>query len=157
MQIDYSTNQSARYMINHRSPTLKTACTAGSTWVSSNYFFKIYFELSVHSWAISRALSDWSVRVTWCRSVRRIVKIAFTAWRETIKIKISWGTEQPSLRPSSRSLHLYLHAVEAPVSGHPREVEKVSATWAGRLRECVNYTEFVWTRVQTVFCQGGRK
>ena len=32
--------------------------------------------------------------------------------------------------------------VEASVSGHPREAEKVSATGAGRLRECVN-TEFV--------------
>ena len=32
--------------------------------------------------------------------------------------------------------------VEAPVSGHPREAEKVSATGAGRLQECVN-TEFV--------------
>ena len=48
------------------------------------------------------------------------------------------------------------HAVEAPVCGHPREAEKVSATGAGRLRECVN-TEFVWARVQTVFCQCGRK
>ena len=32
--------------------------------------------------------------------------------------------------------------VEALVSGHPREEEKVSETGAGRLRECVN-TEFV--------------
>ena len=32
--------------------------------------------------------------------------------------------------------------VEALVRGHPREAEKVSATVAGRLRECVN-TEFV--------------
>ena len=31
---------------------------------------------------------------------------------------------------------------EAPISGHPREAEKVPATVAGRLRECVN-TEFV--------------
>ena len=36
-----------------------------------------------------------------------------------------------------------LHTTDkAPVSGHPREAEKVSATGAGRLRECVN-TEFV--------------
>ena len=35
-----------------------------------------------------------------------------------------------------------LITVEAPVSGHPREAEKVSATGAGRLRKCVN-TEFV--------------
>ena len=32
--------------------------------------------------------------------------------------------------------------VKAFVSGHPREAEKMSATGAGRLRECVN-TEFV--------------
>ena len=31
-----------------------------------------------------------------------------------------------------------IHAVEAPVSGHPREAEKVSETGAGRLRECIN-------------------
>ena len=35
-----------------------------------------------------------------------------------------------------------LSTVEAPLSGHSREAEKVSATGAGRLRECVN-TEFV--------------
>ena len=34
--------------------------------------------------------------------------------------------------------------MEAPVSGHTREAEKVSATGAGRLQECVN-TEFVGT------------
>ena len=34
--------------------------------------------------------------------------------------------------------------VKAPVSGHPREAEKVSATGAGRLRECIN-TEFVFS------------
>ena len=32
--------------------------------------------------------------------------------------------------------------VEASISGHPREAEKLSATGAGRLRECAN-TEFV--------------
>ena len=32
--------------------------------------------------------------------------------------------------------------VEAPISGHSREAEKVSATGAGRLQEYV-YTEFV--------------
>ena len=31
-----------------------------------------------------------------------------------------------------------VYTVETPVSGHPREGEKVSATAAGRLRECVN-------------------
>ena len=35
------------------------------------------------------------------------------------------------------SLRLYHSTVEAPVSGHPREAEKVSATGADRLRECV--------------------
>ena len=34
------------------------------------------------------------------------------------------------------------NTVEAPISGHPREAEKVSASGAGRLRECVN-TELV--------------
>ena len=48
------------------------------------------------------------------------------------------------------------NTVEAPVGGHPREAEKVSVTGAGRLRKCVN-TEFVRARVQTGFCQGGRK
>ena len=48
------------------------------------------------------------------------------------------------------------NTVEAPVCGHPREAEKVSATGAGRLRECVN-AEFAWARVQTGFFQGGRK
>ena len=33
-------------------------------------------------------------------------------------------------------LHLFCSTVEALVSGHPREVEKMSATGAGRLREC---------------------
>ena len=35
--------------------------------------------------------------------------------------------------------------------------QKVSATGAGRLRECATNTEFVWARVQTGFFQGGRK
>ena len=34
-----------------------------------------------------------------------------------------------------------LNTVKAPVSGHPREAEKVSTTGAGRLWECVN-TDF---------------
>ena len=42
----------------------------------------------------------------------------------------------------STYMHDFRSTVEAPVSGHPREAEKVSATGAGRLRECVN-TEFV--------------
>ena len=37
---------------------------------------------------------------------------------------------------------IVLSTVEAPVSGHPLEAEKVSTTGAGRLRECVN-TELV--------------
>ena len=37
---------------------------------------------------------------------------------------------------------ILIDTVEAPVSGHPRETEKVSATGTGHLRECVN-TEFV--------------
>ena len=36
-----------------------------------------------------------------------------------------------------------INTVEAPVSGHPREAEKVSPTGAGRLQEYVN-TAFVW-------------
>ena len=50
--------------------------------------------------------------------------------------------------------------VKAPIRRHPQEAEKVSATGAGHLWECVNrlkYREFVWARVQTGFCQGGRK
>ena len=35
-----------------------------------------------------------------------------------------------------------MNTVEALVSGHPREAEKVLETGAGRLRECV-HTEFV--------------
>ena len=51
---------------------------------------------------------------------------------------------------------LYFHAtVEASIGGHPQEAETVSATRAGRLRECLN-TEFSLARVQTAFCQGGR-
>ena len=56
------------------------------------------------------------------------------------------------------SFFLRGYTVLAPVSGHPRtprEAEKVSAT-AGRLWECVN-TEFIRAKVQTGFCQGGRK
>ena len=34
--------------------------------------------------------------------------------------------------------YMYMHTVEAPVSGHPREAEiLMSAPGAGRLRECV--------------------
>ena len=46
--------------------------------------------------------------------------------------------------------------VDAPVRGHPREAEEVSAAGAGRLRECVNL-QSLGARVQTVFCQGDRK
>ena len=43
------------------------------------------FLTSVHSWAILRALPDWSVRVTWCQSLdQKEIKITFTAWHETI-------------------------------------------------------------------------
>ena len=38
--------------------------------------------------------------------------------------------------------YMYTDTVKAPVSGHPREAEKVSATGAGSLRKCVN-TELV--------------
>ena len=41
-----------------------------------------------------------------------------------------------------------LYTVEAPVSGHPREAEKVSTTGAGHLWECVN-TEFKQGFVKT--------
>ena len=34
------------------------------------------------------------------------------------------------------------NTVEAPVSGHPREAEKMSATGAGHVQECVN-TKYV--------------
>ena len=43
------------------------------------------------------------------------------------------------------------YTVEAPISGHPLEAEKVSATRAGRLGECVSTVQ---GRVQTGFCQG---
>ena len=39
------------------------------------------------------------------------------------------------------------NTVETPVSGHPREAEKVSAT---------ENVKLVWARVQTGFCEGGR-
>ena len=48
------------------------------------------------------------------------------------------------------------NTMEALVSGHPREVKKVSITGAGRLRECKN-TEFVWELRKTGFCESGRK
>ena len=51
------------------------------------------------------------------------------------------------------SLWLEFCTVEAPVSGHPQEAEKVPATGAGRLRDCLN-TEFVGARVQMGFYQG---
>ena len=44
-----------------------------------------------------------------------------------------------------------LIAVEAPVSGHPRDAKKVFVPGAGRLRECKN-TEFVWELSKTGFC-----
>ena len=34
--------------------------------------------------------------------------------------------------------------VETPVSGHPREAEQVSASRAGHLWECVNFSKFKW-------------
>ena len=40
------------------------------------------------------------------------------------------------------SFNCYMNTVKTPVSGHPREAEKVSATGAGYLWKCVN-TEFV--------------
>ena len=41
--------------------------------------------VKLRSWAILRALSDWSFQVTWCRSLdQKEIKITFTAWRETI-------------------------------------------------------------------------
>ena len=49
-----------------------------------------------------------------------------------------------------------MNTVEDPISKQPREAEKVSATGAGCLWECVNTDvyelEFKWG-----FCQGGRK
>ena len=48
------------------------------------------------------------------------------------------------------------NTVEALVSGHHQDAEKVSITAAGRLRECEN-TEFVWELRKTGFCEGGRK
>ena len=44
--------------------------------------------------------------------------------------------------------------VTAPIRGHSREAEKLSATGAGRLLECAN-TEFARARVHTGLCQGG--
>ena len=45
---------------------------------------KSIFKFSVNSWAILRALTDCSVRVTWCRSLDpKEIKITLTAWRET--------------------------------------------------------------------------
>ena len=45
------------------------------------------------------------------------------------------------------SLYVYVtslsHTVEALISGHPRDVKKVSITGAGHLWDCKN-TEFVW-------------
>ena len=40
--------------------------------------------------------------------------------------------------PSVTNAACESYTVEAPVSGNPREVEKVSETGAGRLRKCVN-------------------
>ena len=41
------------------------------------------------------------------------------------------------------------------MSGHSRDVKKVSVARAGRLQECKN-TEFVWEMRKTGFCEGGR-
>lgn len=52
--------------------------------------FLLYSVLtSVHSWAIVGTLPDWSVIMTWCRSIdqKKISdknNFSFTAWRETI-------------------------------------------------------------------------
>ena len=46
--------------------------------------------------------------------------------------------------------------MEALISGHPRDVKKVSIPGAGRLRECKN-TEFVWELRKMVSCEGGRR
>ena len=50
-------------------------------------------------------------------------------------------TQQSCLQETDEPFKLSV-TVEAPVSEHPREAEKVSATGAGHLQECVN-TEFV--------------
>ena len=41
------------------------------------------------------------------------------------------------------------------MSGHSRDVKKVSVARAGRLRECKN-TDFVWEMRRTGFCEGCR-
>ena len=56
-------------------------------------------------------------------------------------INMDMGAEKVSATGAVR-LRECVKTVEAPVSRHPREAEKVSATGAVRLRECVN-TEFV--------------
>ena len=48
------------------------------------------------------------------------------------------------------------NTVEALVSGHPRDVKKVSITGAGCLRETKN-TEVVWELRKTGFRDSGRK
>ena len=69
--------------------------------------------------------------------------------KEELKSKLESSMEEKFKleKVTERLLKLFWNIVEAPVSGHPREAEKVSATGAGRLRECVN-TEFVWARIQ---------
>ena len=49
-----------------------------------------------------------------------------------------------------------MYTGEALISGHPRDVKKVSITGAGRLRKCKN-TQFVWELRKTAFCEGGHK
>ena len=49
-----------------------------------------------------------------------------------------------------------IHTVESPVSGHTRDAEKVSATGAGRLRECEN-SEFKRGFVKAAVSRAVRK
>ena len=56
------------------------------SWVSFNNLFLKSILVSVHSLATLRALPDWSVRVTWCRTFdQKEIKITFTAWRKQYK------------------------------------------------------------------------
>ena len=67
---------------------------------------------------------------------------AFAVWAISLTF-IAFGNFIPFVFLVSRHAQYSLSStVEAPVSGHHRKAEKVSATGAGRLRICVN-TEFV--------------
>ena len=100
------------------------------------------------------------------RSVRRIyililerVGVLTCSWQQRTQKCFDWGTsvwEEYSWQ--RRDVGLYTQTgdknkenmvfntttVKAPVSGHPREAEKVSATGVSRLRECVNTVEALW-------------